>query len=662
MTWGELRSGQDRVLSNADRASAHEAVAELVWNALDAEATEIIVAIHRNELDAPVTVTIRDNGHGMKPGDVNDLFLTEGDSWKKEARFSPTLRRPLHGHLGRGRLLCYAVADSVTWTTIAATEHGNRRSAVRGSRDSPAGFDIGEPGPTTDSQGTTVALTMSATQKAARVGDESFVESVVELLAESLIAYDETTIRWDGSILSADDAVSRRVEVDLPDLSAEALRGHPNPSLVVLEWTRTKRGEKLLHLCNEVGAVITTHKPDLTVSAPGWSAYLKWAGFADPELMGIADLHHPEFTHQEILTAASSALTSYLDDRLRAAKADLVREWKAESVYPYEGDPVDRIEEAERELFDVVAVIASASIPKKGVDQKKLTLGLLKAALEAEPGRLSKALKAVVDLDATELDQLERLLDRTELAAIVQAANRVSDRLDFVEGLASLLYADETRRTFREVDQLHPMLVNEAWVFGDEWENCLSEHGLTRVVRAVIAQRQPEAFVALEPVTLEDGRRGRVDLMFHKSVPESERDRHLVVELKRPGRLTMEHYGQVVNCATAITGHPEVAGTRTAWDFWLVGTELDDAVAGQRLDEGSRHGFVRDFGDYRLWVVTWGELLDDLRRKYESYRVALGVVPTTTSGLDYVRRIHEEYLPSGAEEHSEPTEDQSDRA
>ena len=56
---------------------------------------------------------------------------------------------------------------------------------------------------------------------------------------------------------------------------------------------------------------------------------------------------------------------------------------------------------------------------------------------------------------------------------------RTAKRLDFLTGLGSLLYIDETARVFREVDQLHPILIREPWVFGDEWDSSLSEHGLT---------------------------------------------------------------------------------------------------------------------------------------------------------------------------------------
>ena len=78
----------------------------------------------------------------------------------------------------------------------------------------------------------------------------------------------------------------------------------------------------------------------------------------------------------------------------------------------------------------------------------------------------------MLQLDDDDLDSLDRLLDRTELGALIRSSHKVADRLDFVNGLGLLLYSDDTRRTFREVDQLHPMVVAEPWLFGDEWEEC----------------------------------------------------------------------------------------------------------------------------------------------------------------------------------------------
>ena len=196
----------------------------------------------------------------------------------------------------------------------------------------------------------------------------------------------------------------------------------------------------------------------------------------------------------------------------------------------------------------------------------------------------------------------------------------------------------------REVDQLHPMLVAEPWVFGDEWSHSLSEHGLTKVVRSAV-EAGGERILALDPIRLPDGRRGRVDMLFHRHYPESQTTRHLVVELKRPGKLTMDHYGQVMNYAAVITDHPEVKGANHVWSFWLVGSDTDVAVERQRSQDPLRPGLAHRDGSVEVCIVTWGELLEGLRRKYRWYRDNLDIPLNEATGLAYLRRIHADYAP-----------------
>lgn len=235
------------------------------------------------------------------------------------------------------------------------------------------------------------------------------------------------------------------------------------------------------------------------------------------------------------------------------------------------------------------------------------------------------------------------LLDRTKFASIVRAAQTVADRSDFVHGLRGLLYADETRTVFREVDQLHPMLVEEPWVFGDEWTFALSESGLTRVVRTLITRQDNVEFAGTR-VLLPSGKRGRVDMVFSRHLPESERTRHLVVELKRPMKLTMTEFAQVNTYASAITGHPEVQGTPHDWDFWLVGTEIDDVVRNQYSDP-SRPGLTTNNPRYRIWVMTWGQLLDQAERRVQAFLTALELQSTDETSRRYLQRRHAEFIP-----------------
>jgi hypothetical protein len=642
MSWNDLRSGRDRVIAMADRSGAAEAVAELVWNALDGDAKTVELFVETNELGAATTLIVVDNGRGIEPGRVVELFATEGDSWKATEKFSPDLRRPLHGRFGRGRLLSYAIAQRSEWSTISETSSGNRRTVVVGDRARPSGFEIGEPEPTDMPTGTIVRLDLLASQKAAQLADDGFELRLIERLAESLQSVG-ADVRWQGRSLDPEASVASRSVLALPLIDGLPTE-HPLPTLSFVEWLPDV-GSKRLMICGPDGTTLTEFKPTSTPPVPfTWTAYLSWAGFRDPKLMTTADLHVPEVQHGELLRACEDVLAKHLVERLNQVRGRIITDWKSEGVYPYAGTAASKLEEAERDLFDVVAVIASRSIPSKGTDQKKLSLRLLRESLRAAPTSLGVTLRAILQLTPEDADNLQRLLNRTTLASIVRSAHQVADRLDFIEGLGSALYSDETTKQFREVDQLHPMLVAEPWVFGDEWSHSLSEHGLTKVVRSAV-EVSGERLLALDPIRLPDGRRGRVDMLFHRHHPESRTTRHLVVELKRPGKLTMDHYGQVMNYAAAITDHPEVKGAHHVWSFWLVGSDTDGALDRQRSQDPLRPGLAHRDGSVEVCIVTWGELLEGLRRKYRWYRDNLDIPLNEETGLAYLRRIHAEYAP-----------------
>lgn len=654
-TWQPLRSGQDRVLSQAERTTAHAALAELIWNGSDANAFTVEVKVDVDEFGAPSRIEVIDDGDGMPPDDVTDLFTTEGDSWKKEKRFSERLQRPLHGQLGRGRLLVYAIAERVSWSTVAEVDGTRFRTRIEADRSNPAGFNISQAEETTEPTGTRVTLHPRAIQKVAGIADTGFEMKLVELLVETLRSENGCSIVWRGELLDSEAFVARRTDLAMAELSDASLRGHEMPTIVVVEWTKPV-GSKRLMLCDEAGSTISHFQPTGMPVVPfGWTAYLLWEGFRDPDLMGVADLHHPEFTHDEMLAVSSKSISEYLSERLDNERGRLVSEWIAAGVYPYRGQPQTELEEVERSVFDVVAVIASPGIPKSGNTQKRLSLKLIQEGIRAEPGRLGRSLRAVLSLDDDELAQLDRLLERSDLGSVIQSAHRVADRIDFLTGLQSLLYADETRRTFREVDQLHPMLIHESWVFGDEWDLALSEHGLTKVVKSAVEASGGKRLTN-DPVTLETGAQARVDLLFHKYFVESEQTRHLVVELKRPGKLSMTEYAQLTTYAATIANHDEVPASTNRWDFWLVGTELDTALASERQDPTRRPGFCKEHDSYRIWVITWGELLDSLRRKLEWYRDELNLIPADTHGLEYLTRVHSDLLPDGTDVPSDAVE------
>lgn len=96
------------------KVALDRAIEELIWNALDAEATRVEVVFHTNSLDEVETVVISDNSHGIAYDQAEAIFKQIGGSPKKNRRRSPNLDRPYHGKEGKGRYKASSLGQCVT--------------------------------------------------------------------------------------------------------------------------------------------------------------------------------------------------------------------------------------------------------------------------------------------------------------------------------------------------------------------------------------------------------------------------------------------------------------------------------------------------------------------------------------------------------------------
>jgi hypothetical protein len=66
----------------------------------------------------------------------------------------------------------------------------------------------------------------------------------------------------------------------------------------------------------------------------------------------------------DLRLAVRRAVRSYFADRRRERRREQVQDWKEAGVYPYEGDPANESEQAERVVFDVVSGALAPHISK----------------------------------------------------------------------------------------------------------------------------------------------------------------------------------------------------------------------------------------------------------------------------------------------------------
>jgi Histidine kinase-, DNA gyrase B-, and HSP90-like ATPase len=612
-------------------------VAELIWNALDAEAEAVGVSIARTELDAVHVVTVADSGHGMSHDDALRDFKRLGGSWKKLRAESKNGKRTLHGQEGAGRFRAFAIGSTVERSSVARGADGtHERTRVIGSMDSSE-FAVSDPEPlATGSQGTEVRISRPRQHANKLLGDDA-VPWLVTRFAVYLVKYPGITVTYEGTVLDPATIVARETDVTLdPELGG----AYGAPALRIMEWTSgAKAITPSLVLCRENGVALyeITDKIEHPAELP-YTAYLTWPGFAEHAAdLELAELGHAILT--PIVQAARQAIHGYLDDRLSERRTELIDRWTAEKVYPYTGEATSVAEAQERKVFDVVAVAAAPAVARE-TKAAKLSLRLIKEALAQPPGALHRILTEVLELTPEQLADFDELLERTSLTSVIYASKLVTDRLDFLHDLDGMLYDHGKRERLMERQQLHRILANgRTWVFGEQFALAVDDQGLTKVLEAHRAALGTTTTVD-SPVTDTDGHTRIVDLMLSRAGHFADRRQHLVVELKRPSvKLTQSELAQITNYAVAVSRDDRFKSPDVTWEFWLLGDTMDQVVEELVNKKDAPPGQYTEGTSYRIWVRRWAEVLEENRQRLHFYRDHLNyVAPEEETELNAVVR------------------------
>ena len=86
----------DDHLKRVSRANPIQAIEELIWNSLDADATKIFLRVESNEIGNQ-TIVIEDNGSGISEKQASKYLGFIGNSWKA-TKSETESGRPIHFH------------------------------------------------------------------------------------------------------------------------------------------------------------------------------------------------------------------------------------------------------------------------------------------------------------------------------------------------------------------------------------------------------------------------------------------------------------------------------------------------------------------------------------------------------------------------------------
>ena len=456
----------DRLIS-----TPRQGLLELIWNSLDADATEVLLDIEDGALGGSLGLLVTDNGLGINADRAEHEFGSLGGSWKLGERLTPG-GRSLHGKQGRGRFHAFGIGEVVAWDSVSDSTDGRMRTKVRGTRQNPDEFDVSsEPAGDAETTGTRVLIAELNATTLRYIESDRLVDNLTAALAVYISKYHPRVV-WRQKQLDPAELIEQQAE-----LSAEFEFGGTQHSIpvTVIEWNGNV--DRALYLCNADGVALDEMPPG--IQAPGFkfTAYAKWDGFVER----THDALLPEGTDELVpvaVAAVKDALRQHFKARSDEKYVRLLRKWKEEDSYPYSGTETEPSRKASRELFDIVAFQAAPAMEKIDPTARKLSLRLLKEAVETNPESVQSVLSEVLALTPEEVEDFRQLIEKTSLADVIAASRKISDRLEFLASLEAMINAPDLKKVVKERSQLHRIIAGETWVFREEYALVVPGHDI----------------------------------------------------------------------------------------------------------------------------------------------------------------------------------------
>jgi hypothetical protein len=280
---------EDHLQSIANVKRPIDAVAELVWNALDSDATAVRVTIARNNMTGLESIRVIDNGHGMDYRLAEETFGHLGGSWKK-TKLRTDAGRVLHGKEGRGRFKAFALGTLVIWSTRFRDDAAIISYTLKGDWNHLREFQLSDfVTSKATTTGTDVEIRNILKDFTSLEGDNP-IQAMTEQFALYLRQYPEVRIIYNGTRIDPKTLQDREADYALPKIK-DVDRTYTS-ELTVIEWKNDQ--DRAILLCDASGFTLHEVKPQIHAAGFHFTAYLKSdyiRALADKNLLISEDVH-----------------------------------------------------------------------------------------------------------------------------------------------------------------------------------------------------------------------------------------------------------------------------------------------------------------------------------------------------------------------------------
>lgn len=660
----QINAAQDHIDKYVKANPLILGITELIWNSLDAGANKILINTKDNGLNGFEYIDVIDDGEGCSYLQALNAFKYIGNSYKRNINKTTNGKRCLHGSEGRGRYKALSIGNLVKFFSVYIDKEDNLKkefSVILSSADLSVS-DISEL-KICDNQDkqTGVSIRISAIEHKTTLFNENNINLIQEIFAIYYSLYQDFSILLNGKEIDLTSKIKKVFPESGKKTITVPLKDGKNIELAlkIIEWDfprNQKDSSKRLNLCNVDGCPLFQDNlgvgtDNLNISLYVMSDYI--AKLNNENL--LSNLHEDV---KLIEKNAQDFLKQYLNIEKQEKRKQFIESLKQDNLYPYKEDEVkSSVNNAERELFDVIAVKIDECLPKFTTQEKKskkLTFSLIKEAIATKSSKLKHILQEVCSLSNDDIEKFDKILENTSLPNIIATSNEVIDRIRFLSELRELV-AGSISKKVKERAQLHKILAKEQWIFGEQYKPGTSDMSLRNVLLAHIKELDREKLndeELIKSIKEDDNPELNLipDLCLWSAIPKDSQEKreHLFIELKRPSQnATTKEQKQINDYAYAVAKDNRFTKENTTWKFILIVTEIEERLRQEKKDNSSSLNGLYGKGDnFEVYIYTWSYLIEqregELRRLKEMLDLNLTESPDDFS---YLKSIHSEFLP-----------------
>lgn len=617
----QTKNSERSIKSQLEKITAEKAISEYIWNAFDAEATNVNITIFPNGLGGISSIEISDDGTGIEYNEIDETFGQFLDS-KKKAKRTPVTR----GHKGKGRFSFCKFADKAEWTSwcngnkfklTIFSSHLNEYEHSDLSMCSHKG------------RGTTVIF------NPVTIAEDYFNSVVIPYLQNDiswlLVAKPNLNLKINGQSISPITYASASINTQFGE---EVF----NAKTVI--WSNKPVVEKsYIYYLNSNNDIVYKEYSEMNKKGFDCSSYVTSNWFDNfsesSDLLSESDNSVDSDAFKYISLTVKRQLREEFRKYKNNAADQLIQSYLNEGVFPeYKGENRMLNEFKRNQLIETIKVIYEAEpqiFSQLNKKQKKILIKLLDRIVETNNlSNLFDIFEGIVSLSEDEVDKLSSVIKRSSLSNITRTLSFINDRLDIIDYFKKIIY--ENKKESYEVKHIQKSIENNLWLFGEQYTLVASEEDrFDKALRKYLEKVKGFKKEHYNKYSVQHPDKNKeMDIFAAQKIKRYNENNEeyfhcIVIELKKPSiKLGDEELAQIKLYKNIISATDEFKDDKTKWDFILVGNDVSNskitaANLASDLETNKMHGefgLVQKTENMKIYVKTWKQILNEYDLRY----------------------------------------------